>query len=179
MAQIWVSMLGRDILGYRRSNSYCGKAERDSKLAWVRDQKHPKNLSLNTSFALAEILGSVTKRKTMRSTWASPFAQTQRTWAELVSERTVKNIWEENHNGSYENAITQAVPTELQGSRQKLEGFSRDHQGDGGGLSSGVLGALEFLAMPKVNILHKRLRRDSESCRDRRPNAEGLCRVSR
>jgi hypothetical protein len=127
------------------------------KLAWEHDQKYPRTYPLNTSFALSEILGSFSKRKTTRSTRRLPVCSNPKNWAELISERIVKNIWEENHNGSYENALTQAVPTGY----KDLDKSWKVFQGIIKAIEATYLveyGALEFLAMPKVNILHKRLR---------------------
>jgi hypothetical protein len=76
--------------------------------------------------------------------------------AKLIPESLVRNIWEENHNGSYEHAIRRAAATnyeELDKSWRVFQGIIRAMET---AYLVGYLG-LEFLSKPKVNILHRGL----------------------
>jgi hypothetical protein len=128
------------------------------KQAWEWDQKNPKDYPINTSLALAEIQEALKKRhragKARRLRLPTP--KIPKRLPELISERTVRAIWEDNHSGSFEDAIGQAAGTnheEFDKSWKVFQGIIRaietahlvNHWG------------LEFLGRPKVNILHKGL----------------------
>ena len=125
-------------------------------VAWKRDQKYPKSYPLNTSYVLAEIRQSVTRHMGARSTKFLPLPKTPKSLAELIPEKTVKAIWEENHRGTFEEAIAQAATADYKGSKKSWKIF----QGIIRAIESAYLvdyWGLEFMAMPKVNILHKGL----------------------
>ena len=126
------------------------------KVAWETDQKHPKDYPINTSFALAEIRENMTKSGGTRSIRHLPDSKTPKSLPELISERTVKTIWEENHSGRFEDAIAQAAIADYKESDKRWKVF----QGIIRAMEAAYLAeywGLELLAKPKVNTLHKGL----------------------
>jgi hypothetical protein len=125
------------------------------KLAWESDRKDPKAYPLNTSYVLATIQEGVTARSRKRSTKLR-FTLNPRRLAELVREKLVKSIWEENHAGKFEDAIAQATPRnskEFNNSWRVFQGIIR-------AMEAAYLvdyWCQEFMPRPKVNILHKGL----------------------
>jgi hypothetical protein len=126
------------------------------KVAWERDQEDPKSYPTNTSFVLAEIRAGVTGQRAMRSVGHLRLPTPPKRLAELVSERTVKAIWEDNRNGRFEDAIAHASATDYKNPDKSWKIFQ------------GIIRAMEaaylveywglgFIRKPKVNILHKGL----------------------
>ena len=126
------------------------------KAAWKRDQKHPKAYPADTSYVLAEIQQRVTRRMGVRSPGRFLSLKIPKTLSELVSEGTIKSIWEENHNGSFEEAIARAAASDYKNPNKSWKVF----QGIIRAMETAYLveyWGLEFMGMPKVNILHKGL----------------------
>jgi hypothetical protein len=126
------------------------------KVAWERDQEEPKSYPLNTSFALAEIQESVANRPRARSIKRVPLPKSPKSLAELISERTVKAIWEENHSGRFVEAIAQAAAFDYENPNRSWKAFQSIIRA----IESAYLVdyvSLELLQRPKVNILHKGL----------------------
>jgi hypothetical protein len=133
------------------------KSRERLKLAWGRDQKDPKSYPMNTYLALIEIENSLTNPLgASPRTRLSTKLKIPRTLWELISEKTVKAIWEDNHNRSFEEAIAQATPTHYDEVRKSQKVFKA------------IIRAIELayvvdyvswqlLPTPKVNILHKGL----------------------
>jgi hypothetical protein len=132
------------------------KSVESLKVAWERDQEDPKTYPLNTSFVLAEIRSGVTGQRAMRSVGHPRIPKPPKRLAELVSERTVKAIWEGNHSGRFEDAIARASATDYKNLNKSWKVF----QGIIRAIESAYLvdyWGLELLQRPKVNILHKGL----------------------
>jgi hypothetical protein len=124
--------------------------------AWISDQEDPKSYPLNTSFVLAEIRAVVANRPTARPISHLKLPKPPESLAELISERTVKTIWEENHSGRFVDAIAQAAATDYENPAKSWKAF----QGIIRAIESAYLVdyvGLELLQRPKVNILHKGL----------------------
>jgi hypothetical protein len=124
--------------------------------AWKSDQKDPKSYPLNTSFVLAEIRAALANRPGARSVRHLPLPKRPKSLAELISERTVKTIWEDNHSGRFEDAIAQAAATDHENPNKSWKVFQSIIRA----IESAYLldfVALELLQRPKVNILHKGL----------------------
>lgn len=127
------------------------------KQAWKYDQDDPNSYPMNTYLALAEIENILTKPRGPRPrTRLSTKVKIPRTLWELISERTVKAIWEDNHSGSFEEAIAQATPRHYDEVRKSQKVFRT------------IIRAIEtaydldyvswqILPRPKVKILHKGL----------------------
>ena len=132
------------------------KSKERLKIAWEWDQKDPKSYPLNTSFVLAEVRASVTNRLGVRSISHLKLPKPPMSLAKLISERTIKTIWEENHSGSFVDAITQAAATDYENPDKSWKIF----QGIIRAMEAAYLveyWGLEFIPKPKVNILHKGL----------------------
>ncbi len=144
------------------------------KTAWERDQKDPKSYPINTSYALAEIQESLSRRPDDRNTTVritKPRAPT--TLAELVPEKLVKSIWEEHHSGTFKDALRRAA------------GFDREGEEKSGKAFQGILRAMEIahlvsvygielLPKPKVNILHRGLNRIAKAADLEKQTEEGF-----
>ena len=129
------------------------KSRERLKVAWKRDQEHPKSYPVNTSFALAEIRLGVTGQPAVRPVKHLRLPTTPRRLTELVSERTVKAIWEENHSGRFEDAIAQAAATDRENPNRSWKIFQSIIRA----IESAYLVdyvSLDLLQRPKVNILH-------------------------
>jgi hypothetical protein len=127
------------------------------KQAWKYDQEDPKSYPINTYLALVEIESSLKNPQGPRPrTRLSTKVKIPRTLWELISERTVKAIWEDNHSGSFEEAIAQATPThydEVRKSQKVFKAIVRAIE------TAYVVDYVswELLLRPKVNILHRGL----------------------
>jgi hypothetical protein len=135
------------------------KGKESLKFAWEHDQKDPKGFPINTAFALDMIRNRVSKRsakKPSSSSMPRPIYKEAKTLAELVPERLVKTIWEDNHNSSFESAIIRAAAVNYKDPRKSWKVFK------------GIMRAMEIaylvdywgweiLPRPKVNILHRGL----------------------
>jgi hypothetical protein len=128
------------------------------KLAWLQDQKYPKSYPMNTWQALSEIQQNVSPPPiaSKSATLPSPIYKKPRTLAELVPTASIKTIWEENHNGSFESAIIRAIPMGPNDQKKSWQAFQ------------GIVRAIEIaylvdywgwelLPRPRVNILHRQL----------------------
>jgi hypothetical protein len=79
--------------------------------AWKEDMKSPKSYPLNTDYAFSEIRSRVKQRalgkvKRIRTLPAPPPPPKQ--LSELVFEGTIKSIYEEQNDGTYQDALKQA-----------------------------------------------------------------------
>ena len=134
------------------------QAKEQLKVAWEYDQERPKMYPMNTYVALAEISNRLTNPAAacppIRLALHKP--RIPRTLWELISEEIVKAVWEDNHSGSFEQAIAQANPTDYTELRKSQKVFK------------GIIRAIEtaydldyvswqLLPRPKVNILRRRL----------------------
>jgi hypothetical protein len=123
------------------------------KLAWERDQEDPKSYPINASFALAEIRESVANRPRPHSIKRLQLPKPPKSLADLISERTVKAIWEENHTGRFVEAIAQAAATDYENPKKSWKAFQSIIRAIESAYLVDYVG-LELLQRPKVNILH-------------------------
>ena len=121
-------------------------------------KKKLQTYPVNTSFALAEIQDAL--KKYSKPGTARPLRlrtpKTPKCLAELISERTVRAIWEENHSGRFEDAIMRAAPTSYEDVAKSWKVFQQIIRAMEAAYRVKYWG-LEFLAKPKANILHKGL----------------------
>jgi len=130
------------------------------KFTWDRDQKTPKAYPIDTFWALARIQDTVFKLRGRKEPKTPkrrlPLYQKPRTLAELVPEILVKDIWEDQHNTSFESALLQAGGTSFDDQKKSWAAFKR------------IIRAMETAYLvkywgwevrprPKVNILHRGL----------------------
>jgi hypothetical protein len=128
------------------------------KKTWEWDQKSPKSYPMNTYIALAELRDRVASPLSSppATNISLPKPRIPRTLWQLISQGTVRNIWEDSHSGSFEQAIARATPTihsEHQKSWKVFKGIVR-------AIETAYLVdyfGWELLPKPKVNILHKGL----------------------
>jgi hypothetical protein len=133
------------------------EAKERLKTAWEWDRKDQTGYPINTSYALAEIQGSLSRgpgntNTTVRLTEPRP----PRTMAELIPEKLVKRIWEEHHSGSFREALRRAAGFDREGQEKSWKAF----QGIIRAMEIAYLVSffgLELLPKPKVNILHRGL----------------------
>src|SRR6202035_5979106 len=93
--------------------------------------------------------------------------------AELVSERTVKAIWEDNHSGRFENAIAEAAATDYKNPDKSWKIFQGIIRAIEAAYLAEYLG-LGFIPKPKVNILHKGLNEIANAAGIGDQNEEGF-----
>jgi hypothetical protein len=85
------------------------KAKETLRAAWEMDLRFRKTYPINTSHALTQIRESLLNRghqKKKRVRMKKP--KTPNTLAELIPEKLVRAIWDENHAGSLKGAIARA-----------------------------------------------------------------------
>lgn len=122
------------------------------KIAWGWDREHPASHPINTSYALAEMRESLSRRT--RKQKISIRTREPRSLAELFPEKLVEIIWEEHHSGSLTDAIRRAARVEEEKKSWKaLQGIIRAMEI---AFLVSYIG-IEMLPRPKVSILHRGL----------------------
>ena len=128
------------------------------KWAWETDKKYPKSYPLNTDYAFAQIQSQLTEGSRDRSQIVpqppelpSPSPAPKRL-SELVHEKTIKAVYEQQNDGKYENALKLAASGEREGAiawRKILHAVNAAYlihsYGD------------EFIPRPRVQFLHRNL----------------------
>ena len=128
------------------------------KTAWEWDRRHPSSYPINTAYAIAEIQSGLSKRsRNARARVSMPKPKEPKNLAELFPERLVKTVWEEQHSGTFKDAIKQAarIGHDEKKSWKAFQGIIRAIETTY--LASYI--SLELLRRPKVNILHRGLDR--------------------
>lgn len=127
------------------------------KTAWERDRKDPTSYPLNTSYVLAEIQESLSRRSGDRNTTVRiTKPRAPKTLTKLVPEKLVKSIWEEHHSGTFRDALRRAAGFDREGQEKSWKAF----QGIIRAMEIAYLVrffGLELLPKPKVSILHRGL----------------------
>jgi hypothetical protein len=133
------------------------QAREQLKTAWKRDQQYPKSYPLNTSHVIAQIKQSLSRRPRNKKTIVRlPKPKEPTCLAELIPEKDVKAIWEEQHAGAFGDAIKRVATvnyTEEEKSWKVFQGIIR-------AMEAAYLVnyfSLEFLPRPKVSLLHRGL----------------------
>lgn len=136
-------------------------AKEQLRITWERDKKY-KRYPLDTAYYLAHLRGELSrhvsgKRPAKQRRKRLLVARPPRTLSELVPERSVRNIWEDQHSGSFDDAVRIAGQLGYKGGDRPWKVFR------------GILNAMEaayhvvfygpeILSMPKVSILHRGLK---------------------
>ena len=134
------------------------------KWAWQTDKKYPKSYPLNTDYAFAEVHSQLSEGSQDGSKIIQPQTvelpcppSPPKRLSELVQERTIKAVYEQQNDGSYEDALKLAASGERKGSiawRKILHAVNAAYlihsYGD------------EFIPTPRVQFLHRSLLKVSE-----------------
>src|SRR2546423_11635813 len=89
------------------------------KLAWEEDAKDPKSYPFRTDQILCQIDTHLRDTSSAQSNWRPRTSVPPETLFELLNERTIKAIYEQQNAGSYRDALKQAAS----GSKQSLLAF--------------------------------------------------------
>jgi hypothetical protein len=127
------------------------------RIAWEQDQAHRRTYPINTSYALFQILDSLSWRSRKTDKKASlPEPKTPKSLAELIPEELVRAIWEEHHNGSLNAAIGKAAGLGCGQYEMSGKVFSQILKTMEIAYSVNRFGT-DLLPRPKTNILHRGL----------------------
>ncbi len=141
--------------------SFLCRAKEQLRIDWERDKKY-KRYPMDTAYRLAYLRGELRRNASGKHPVKQPrkrlfIARTPRTLSELVPERFVRSIWEDQHSGSFDDAIRVAAE------------MRHDNQGRPWKVFRGILKAMEdayhvvffgpeIMSMPKVSLLHRGLK---------------------
>lgn len=128
------------------------------KVAWGYDQEYPKSYPINTVYTLAKIeAGLSTERPPKRRRIRLRVRKPPKTLAELIPEASVRRAWEDQHSGTFDDAVRVAG---------SVDGSERARAKTLKGILNAIETAFwvdrygpEILSRPKINILHKGLKR--------------------
>jgi hypothetical protein len=121
------------------------------KWAWRIDLKDPESYPLNTGSVFFEIEESLKARSqnTQQSAKVPPVPPPPRRLPELVRERTIKAVYEEQNDGTYESALKLAASGDLSSWQKILHALS------GAYLIDRV--SVYLAPKPRVHFLHRNL----------------------
>src|SRR5487761_150384 len=127
------------------------------KAAWERDRKNT-TYPMDTSYELAMLQERISPEPTTARRVTGWFMRrVPKTIAQLVPEKLVKNIWEDQHSGRFEDAV--AIANQLNYNNQEKPW--KVFQGIMHAMESAYWVSFfgpEIMSMPKVNILHSGLK---------------------
>jgi hypothetical protein len=128
------------------------------KWAWDTDKKYPKSYPLNTDFAFTEIHRQLSAGSRDSSQIQQQFRELPspppppKSLSEIVHEKTIKAVYEQQNDGKYEDALKLAASGEREGAiawRKILHAVNATYlihtYGD------------EFIPRPRVQFLHRNL----------------------
>ena len=142
--------------------------------AWAIDKKDPRSFPLNTDYVFAEIddqlsevlrHGSLTKPQTLN---LPLLLRPPKRLSDLVDEKTIKAVYEQQNEGSYEVALTLAAS----GKRKGTSAWRKIWLAANDAYLIRYYG-VEFIPRPRVQYLHRKLLeiRESRICASQcRPN---------
>jgi hypothetical protein len=116
--------------------------------AWTCDEKDPTSYPVNTEYAFAEIKEQLRGEVRRRAKLSVPTPP--RTLFDLIDERTIKAVYEDQNEGSYEKALQQAAG--FRGSRA----WRKIWRAIDAAYSIGHYG-IDSAPRPKVQFLHRNL----------------------
>lgn len=125
------------------------------KWAWETDKKYPKSYPSNTDCEFAEInrqltKGSGGKSRTLQDTGqVPPSPSLPKRLSELVHEKTIKTVYEQQNDGSYQGALKSAASGDEAAWRKILRAVSAAYLVDR--LSP------ELAPKPQIHFLHREL----------------------
>jgi hypothetical protein len=121
--------------------------------AWSVDQKHPNSFPVNTDYAFAEIqekLRYKSSSNAVRKLLSLP--PPPKCLSDLLDEKTIKGVYEDQNDGSYEDALKRAaagLPKGTSAWRKISQALSVAYMIDYYGL--------EHAPKPRVQFLHRNL----------------------
>lgn len=136
--------------------------------AWAIDEKYPKSYPINTSHAFGEIEREIRHRGEARKLHKlPPPAPPPETLGDLLSESTIRTIYEDQNEGTYKDALRRAA--DFGGGRywRKIRravdaAYLADYYG------------VEFAPRPRVHFLHRNLLKLADASGLRGLTREGL-----
>jgi hypothetical protein len=150
------------------------KTAKRLELSWEWDKQHPRSYPINTDHVLSETkaqLKTPSQTKRGRQKWLPVPAGPAKSVCDLIDERTVRTLYEQQHAGSYCRAL-----------RQASEGFGRGFQA-WKKIANCLTGAyridywgVEFAPKPKIHFLHRELLEIAELLELDQLTKEGLAR---
>jgi hypothetical protein len=128
------------------------------KWAWAFDKKDPKLFPINTDYVFAEIEEQLSKASQGKSRIRPQprrlptLSRPPKSFSALVDEKTIKAVYEQQNNGSYEGALKLAASGERKGTSawRKIWLAAND------AYLIRFYG-IEFIPRPRVQFLHRRL----------------------
>jgi hypothetical protein len=129
------------------------------KTAWELDQNDSK-YPINTAYMLSDIQSRLRSapNETKQVELRPPRKPTK--LDDLVPKKLVERIWEEQHSGTYLDAIRKAALTDYKGQDKSCQVFQSIVRAIEIAYLVNFLGT-EFLPKPKISILHRGLQRIS------------------
>jgi len=125
--------------------------------AWEADRQAPTGYPINIFHALNEIQHRLAMKRPRTSRPIHiPEPIKPKTLAELVPEKVVKAVWEDQHSGTFEDAISKSVPNNFEEHLKSWRIFQGIVRAVEGAYGVNVFG-LEVLPRPKVSVLHRGL----------------------
>jgi len=151
--------LWKDWVDDDRVRDVLGEGAKRLKRAWTLDKKDPGSYPMNTAMIFAEIEEALKGRTGLRTrSKAPPPPPPSESLAELVDEKVIAAVYEDQNEGSYKNALKQASEGFGKGakvwrkiSRAVDAAYLIQHLG------------IEFAPKPRVHFLHRNLLSLAES----------------
>jgi len=126
--------------------------------AWQTDMKGPTSYPLNTNYAFGEIKGQIMEALRGRSRiihqaiGLPPPPPPPGRLSQLVDERTIRVVYEQQHDGTYQNTLKLAAS----GDRKASSAWRRILRAVNAAYLIGHYGD-EFIPKPRVQFLHREL----------------------
>jgi hypothetical protein len=126
-------------------------------IAWKRDKMFGNQYPINTHHVIAELKRKLSKRRPGGQVWRMLIHKAPNRLAELVPEKLIKSVWQNQHEGSFLSAIRRAADGgTVNDPKQGWKAFQEIIRAVETAYLVGQLG-FEFLPRPKVSILHRGL----------------------
>lgn len=132
------------------------EAKKKLKDAWGWDLQDPKGYPINTSYALSQARASLTLRVRTRRVKILGRLKKPRKLADLVPEKLIKTIWEEQNRGTYLDALRRASVIDIKKHQESWKVFQGIVRATETAFLVNFLGNV-VLSKPKVSILHRGL----------------------
>jgi hypothetical protein len=132
------------------------EAKKQLKDAWKWDQQYPKTYPINTSYALSEVRAKLSMQARSRHVKILSRLKKPRKLADLVPEKLIKTIWEEQNRGTYLDALRRAAVVDFKKHKESWKVFQGIVRAMETAFLVNFLGH-EVLPKPKVSILHRGL----------------------
>jgi hypothetical protein len=129
------------------------EAAKNLKWAWSLDMKYPNSYPLNTSYQFAQIEERLRGQSAIRhgAKLRLP-SRSPQSLGELLNEKTIKAVYEEQNQGTYKDALRQAAA----GFKEGLSAWRKILRAAEGAYAIEYY-AIELAPKPKVQFLHRNL----------------------